>query len=377
MPAFSTQMTEEELSKWERKRRYTFITYLMQMVENGMSKSMIVAILWMYLNSEVKSDHKKLYYGVISCVDNLTPILFTVPLARWVDKTRNAKQAIIVCNIFRAIGQILFSIPYSPFFLMFGRFLDGFLVTLRPVFTAEVSRSYPSDELQSKQSLITFCYLFGHSIGPLFALCLSNVDVTIGGLHISWGNSCSIFLFVMCAIQMISSLLLSDNLSKEYDLKGHELELDVNLTSDENGDDNVDDKIDEFAIESEEQDLLPNNTAKYNQKKNGSSIEIIKKIICNGDTLILLSISVMMDFWASVFFRGTPYLILHVINFSKKAESIWYFGYAFVCMVTSLVIAKIKTTSKFVFHLGLFGFAALFVICFCFRFITKSSSELL
>ena len=226
-------MTPVKFRRWCQKRHNTYLVYLFQYFAEGLAATLIVTILWVYLKNEVPGSHKKLFYGFISCIRNVPPILFSVVTSRWVDKTRKAKEFIIAANLLSILGMILFMLPFSPYLLALGRFLDGFVLTSRVVTTAEVSRSYPGEELQRKLPLCSFSRLFGLAIGPVIAIAFVDTDFTLWKFHFTWGNTCALFLLGLKVLQTIFVIAFTSNVSKEYDLKMNEDPLRRSINNDD------------------------------------------------------------------------------------------------------------------------------------------------
>lgn len=222
-----TTLSGDDLQKWKIKRGKTFVTFMLQATEAGLSISVIATVLWSYLKTEVNCNHKKLFYGIISCMHGFPAILFSISISKWLDNTRNSKQCMVLFNALGAIGHLVFMLPYSPFLLILGRILDGFTISLKAVMASEVSRSYPREELQKKLPLFTFFAMIGFAIGPAIAFCFTHVDFYVGKVHISWGSCCSFILFLTSVIQMLVVMIFGHNLSKEYDLKQHEVDMEM------------------------------------------------------------------------------------------------------------------------------------------------------
>ena len=107
-------------------------------------------------------------------------------------------------NLHNMCGNILYLIPFSPYFALCGKFLQGFLLVLSPLLVAEVARSYQSDVLQHKIAVLDGIYIFGVSIGPVIPTIFAKVDFWIGGVHIAYGNiSGLIVLMLLIVLQVL------------------------------------------------------------------------------------------------------------------------------------------------------------------------------
>ena len=263
------------IEKWKKKRDMSFVSYLLQSLLDGLQTSIIGASLWIYVATETPANNRKAMFGLIGAVFNLNPMLFGIGVSRWTDRTRKSKQCILLCTGLSAIGSVLFMLPFSPYLLIIGRFMNGFIPTTRPVMFAEISRSYSCEQLQTKLPLMGAMCNFGYAIGPLLAMMFTKVDVWIGKLHLGYGNANGLLLLVLTVIQMIILSIFTHNISDEYDLKAEEQSKSRSL-QDHNSARSYSPSI------NEDEPLL--------QKEDGreSVFTILHKLVSNHDTLLLL-----------------------------------------------------------------------------------------
>lgn len=140
------------------RRRNTLIAFTAQTFLVGLDVSLTYLALWKYLNDVVKPAKPLFFYSLIFITFFIPSISLTVIVSNYIDKTRNVRRIFFVINIFVVVGCLLYIVPFSPWFLVIGRFLAGTGNSLRSVMSSEIARSYPADVLPSKLSYLGFAY---------------------------------------------------------------------------------------------------------------------------------------------------------------------------------------------------------------------------
>ena len=138
---------------------------MFQSFVDGLHWSYIASSLLPYLEKDVKVKDEKVSYGLITAIFNLNPMVFGILVSRWIDHTRKAKQGLILCTILTIVGSALYMMPFSQYLLLW--FLQGFVVAMRPIMTAEMARSYPNEALATILPYLAICTLSRAGIGPV------------------------------------------------------------------------------------------------------------------------------------------------------------------------------------------------------------------
>lgn len=367
----------DDIEKWEKKRCRTYIACLIQCVLNGLETSMIATVLWSYLKTEVYGGNKKLFYCLICSAFNLPPILFNIIISRWVDKTRKAKLVILLCNLASAFGKLLFILPFSPYFILVGRFLSGFKGTLRPIMTAEMARSYASDELQKKLPLFAVFSLIGYASGPIVTFLFTRVDFWIGYLHMSWGNTCSFVLLILTIVQIFIVVFFVQNLSQEYDLKDNEtkqIKREELMHNDE-----IEDIVLQCTHSEDDEDIIASSIREEcdrnsNKNSDDSSLDVIKKIFSSVDVLSMLILTCIGEFWNSAFYHAVPYIVIDVMHYTGNELGVFFIGYGMVVFAMVLTVTRMPLNNKCIFYIGSTSFISLIVVGLCYYYVSPRSN---
>ena len=217
-------ITDEEFKAWKKKRTRTICTYAFHKFILGMEYSLTFATLWIYLNTLVETSNPKLFYSLISGSFHISGFVLTLVAGRIVDRYRNARAIYLVVTTLIAIGNFMYAIPFSPYFVLAGRFLSGCAVAIRPVCTGEIVRSYAKKDLVRINALQGASFGLGLTLGPALNFAFLNVDFHIGSWHLTYVNSPAVFLGLIFLVVDVLIFFTVSDLSKEFDLKAYLLE---------------------------------------------------------------------------------------------------------------------------------------------------------
>ncbi|XP_057289463.1 uncharacterized protein LOC130612180 [Hydractinia symbiolongicarpus] len=325
--------------RWERKRKLTTIAFALECLFLGMEYSVTFLTLWLYLRELVQTSSPKLFYSFISAAYLVAGVVSSIFIGRLVDRYRNVRQTIFICNFMVIIGNILYALPFSAWFLLFGRLISGIGGPLRSVISGELARCYPSDKLSSKLSIMGMMFASGFLVGPGFNFAFKSVNVGIGKWKIEYVNAPGLYMAVLFILLQIICTFLVFDLSKEYDLKENEKEhAEANKKSDHNVhygslSTNETTKVHEFSItyntKTENNPLIK----EVNDKKQTMFL-VTKELFKCIDTLLLLCGSFFSTFCIVVSDMWLPMLVVDVMNWSITELNIIVLCGAITCFIS-------------------------------------------
>lgn len=219
MDILPNPIDEIDLTEWKRKRKRTFISFCIIACCLGTEYSIIIPSLWFYIHDVIQAPDAKTMYGVTLAVYYISAILGSFTITWVADRTRNIRLSMLLLLACEVIGNIVYSIPLSPYFPLLGRLVQGLGDVNMSIMTAEVARCYPTDEISVKISTMVTCFSITFVIAPAMNVAFKYIDVDIHGYRINYGNLPGLFMAVCFLIVLITTSLLVSNLSKEYDLK--------------------------------------------------------------------------------------------------------------------------------------------------------------
>lgn len=208
-----------DIKLWEKKRYWTTKAFTLECVMLGMEYSVTFLTLWLYIKEMVNTEQPKLFYSLVASSYLIAAVILSVIIGRWIDRTRKIRQIFLICNTLVILGNILYALHYSPWYLVFGRLISGADGPLRSVISGEVARCYPDSEVMSKFSSMGMAFALGFIIGPGVNFMFTTVDVTIGTWHITYANVPGVYMALLFLFTQICVFFMVHDLSREYDLK--------------------------------------------------------------------------------------------------------------------------------------------------------------
>ena len=146
-------------------------------------------------------------------------ILSSLILGRIFDRHRNIRVILIFAIVMMIIGNVLYIIPTSPWFLFMGRLVSGVGSCMRSLVSAELARSYTEKEVLVQFTRLGMAFGIGFIAGPGINFAFVNADFQFLGKHIMFANGAGLLLIFFLFIQLGLVVLFVSNLSKEFDLK--------------------------------------------------------------------------------------------------------------------------------------------------------------
>ena len=327
-----------EFERWKMKRKQSFITFCALACCLGTEYSIIIPSLWFYLKDVMKTKNLKILYGATLSGYYVSGILGSFLITRFIDKYRNIRLfmlTLLLCEIF---GNVLYSIPMSPYFPLFGRLIQGLGDINMSVMIAEVARSFSESEVTGKISVLVACFSTTFVIAPAINVVFKYVDVEVGGFRVNYGNLPGIFMALLFTVVAIVIYFKTSNVSKEFDLKEHST-----LFSQHN---------ENITFTSETTSLLiANNT------KTVSCIQPTRSLLCFWDFNLLVTLGFILSFSVVAFLDvAMPILASKYYNFTSQGTGILFFVAALVFITVLLGVKKLSRTYS-EYHLILIGLA--------------------
>ena len=311
--------------KWKRKRKFTFIIYIFQYFLTGVETSINLATLWIFATTLMNTDSPETFYGLINAAFYLPTILFAPVIARYADRTRKIKLCLMIGNGIVMLGGILYVIPFSPYYAVCGRFLQGFIVTMKPLMVGEIVRSYQSGEIQYKLPILTIAQHLGYSLAPVAAIFLQSINFWIGSIDITYANITGLIVFGSVMILQLLITLCVHDLSSEFDLKETEFnETDINIRS------------------------------------SFTSIVMLKDVFTHWQTLLMIAITLVCELPSLI--RALPVFIMAVLHYSESVVNISFVCYGVISIIIALVLVTRKVSPKGSYYFGIFSLIALMII---------------
>ena len=209
----------EEYKRWEKRRRWTTIAFTIESLLIGMEYSVTFLTLWLYIKDLLKPKYPKTYYAIISACYLSSGVILSLIVGGLVDRYRNINKTFIILNTMVIIGNIIYSLPFSPWLLIAGRLIAGAGGPIRPIISSELARCYPSDQLSSKLAVMAVAFSTGFIVGPAINFVFVSINISIGAWRITYVNVPGLYMAALFIVVEVICIFMVFDLSKEYDLK--------------------------------------------------------------------------------------------------------------------------------------------------------------
>ena len=197
----------------------------------GLSLSIYFPTEYYYLKNTVKVKNPDFYFGLSQTVLFLSGAIASIMGSYYADYTKNVREICLFEDVLNIIGNVVYSLHYSPYLILFRQLLVGTTAARITSSVGEVSRVYETAQITQKLGILRVMTTLGAIIGPCATFLFQYVDISIGNWKLNMGNMVAIFMAVFYLFQLILNYFTLHNVSKEHTLK-KELLLD---TTYENG----------------------------------------------------------------------------------------------------------------------------------------------
>ena len=207
------------MKTWQKKRKLMFINFCVAAVAYGLSLDAYFSTEYFYLTDTVKVNNPDLYFGLSKAALCLSGAISSIIGSYYVDYTKNIREICLLENALNIAGNIMYSLYYSPYLVLFGQLLTGTTSARMTGSIGEVSRVYHADQLTKKIGILGIMAVSGSIVGPSTVFVFKYIDLSIG--HWKWniGNMIDISMTVFYLFQFVLNFLTLHNVSKEYTLK--------------------------------------------------------------------------------------------------------------------------------------------------------------
>lgn len=343
---------------WIKIRKQTMMVFILQTICIGMDTSLTFLTLYLYLKKQVKTNLPRVYYSIISVSYFVPAIMLSTIIGHLTDQSRNIRLPFFIINSLVVVGNILYALPFSPWFLLVGRLLAGTGMSLRSVMAGEVARSYPAVILSNKMSYLGVSHAFGFVIGPVVNMLFTNVKFRLGAWKLTYYNIPGVYMALLFSLVQILNIFMLSNLSKLYDLKKEEFE-DI-CTCEQGYDLKMDEFVDltdtECATDTEMAEeagmLLPNRILLQN--KPPSTTKALQKMLCNVDIAVMLLLAFLVNYLDMCYYMWNPILIVEKMKWSVTVLGWILMGMGTMAMITCLFFLCFYVSNKFIFYSAVF-----------------------
>ena len=207
------------IEEWRRKRKWMLINLCIGALAYSLSLNIYFPTEYYYLKHSVKVENPDLYFGLAQASLFLSGVICSIVGSYYADYTKNIREICLFEDVLNTIGNIMYSLYYSPYLILFGQLLIGTTSARMTSTVGEISRVYGSDKITQKLGILGLIAVLGTLVGPCTTFIFQYVDISIGNWKWNIGNMVGISMTAFYLFQFILNYFTLHNVSKEYTLK--------------------------------------------------------------------------------------------------------------------------------------------------------------
>eukprot|EP00111_Clytia_hemisphaerica_P004666 TCONS_00013402-protein len=342
---------------WLKKRKITTRVFVAVQFAIGIEYSMTFTTLYVYLKDVLHiTNNLNAFYSSICGIYVLTQIVASLVLCRLFDKCRTLKLFFTLVTFITFVGNVLYTIPFSPYLLLAGRFLSGAGGSLRPIMLSELTRSYPSDEVMAQMSTMSVSYGIGFTLGPAINFAFVKARFTLLGIPIGYANGAGLALSIAFLVAFAMSLFFVSDLSKEFDLKEEIQKMDADKQSVDSLCGSEEDPSEIFSDFDNEPLLGKDSSENRTEVNQLGIIETLMKLFSSIDIVLIFVLSffafitmLMQDLWI-------PMAVIKLLHWTAlEINLIFLFNGTIISLMCLFLVFKPPSKNQLV-NLGILSF---------------------
>ena len=111
--------------RWYRKRKMTTIIGLLHQAFIYFDHSAVSISALYYYQSDFKADNPNRLYGITMLAYSVSLLVSTPFIGNYIDRTRNIRRLILTTLMFSVLGNLIYTMSFSKYLPIVGRFLCG------------------------------------------------------------------------------------------------------------------------------------------------------------------------------------------------------------------------------------------------------------
>ena len=204
---------------WQHNRKLMFINFCFTAFLGTISFTGYYPTEYFYFKDFMDLQNAELFYGLSWVFLSSSGVFSSLIGSYYADTTKNVRLLFMVTNILSIIGNIMYTLYYSPYIVLFGQLIIGTGAARLVAYVGETSRVYESEQLTQKFFLLSIFSTLGAVFGPSSVYLFRLIDIDLHGWRIQVGNMIGVTLAVLNMIHAILNYFTLCNVSQEYSIK--------------------------------------------------------------------------------------------------------------------------------------------------------------
>ena len=297
-----------------------------------------------YLKNTVKVENPRLLFGLSQAALFLSGAFLSIIGSYYVDLTKNFREICLLEDTLNVIGNIMYSLYYSPYLIISGQILIGTTSARMVSSVGEIARVYEADKLTQKLAIIGVVTVLGSVSGPSTTLLFQYVDIFIGNWKWNVGIMAGIAMTGFYLFQFFLNYFTLHNVSKEFTLKKDHL-LDKTI---EDSDMEYDSEIEQLEIS----EINKIDTISFNKKY----LITLKAVFQNKHVVFCLAMCILLPYAMGLVQIVVPIKAEEYFNWKQTdVAKLWIVSTIIGSILTIiLIILLAKFVNDFFLFLGSF-----------------------
>lgn len=210
---------DRQLKVWLKKREWFYINLCFGSFIYGLSITVYYPTEYYYFKDYIKVKQPDMYYGLSWACLSGSGVVTSILASFYMDSTKNLRELCIFINLISVVGNLLYILYYSPFFILFGQILIGSGAARNVAGVGEIPRVYKTEQITRKMGIIGLYSTVGLITGPSFTFLFQKIDIRIASFRINIGNVIGVVMAIIYLLQLILNIATLENVSKMHNLK--------------------------------------------------------------------------------------------------------------------------------------------------------------
>ncbi|XP_061540748.1 major facilitator superfamily domain-containing protein 8 [Phycodurus eques] len=183
-----------------RKKKLTFFTIGLIFLLSGVEYAVILPTIWKYLQTLEAPSY---FLGLTLSAFSLSGLLSGPLFGHWSDRTRTSKKIILFANLFEIVGNLMYFMGFSKWFLLSSRLVAGIGTGAGSSIFGFLTRSTAPEDRSTVFAAVMVCRQVGLLIGPAFNIFLRLCDFHLGPFVVNTYTAPGLF---MCLLWILLQL---------------------------------------------------------------------------------------------------------------------------------------------------------------------------
>lgn len=194
------------------RKRLQIVTFFTRYFFMGVEYSLIYSSLLLYMSTFTS---KNIYAGIAVAFGELSAMIAFLVVGYLYDQYKRPKEILLILNCFQIVGNITYSLPFSKWLLIFGRFFSGFGNGFLILVVGEVTYFYDSSKRIGILSLLESAQVVGMIVGSVITFYLDKKTTHLGRWVLNSYTIPGLLMAIIWLLLQAQTAFCASNLTKE------------------------------------------------------------------------------------------------------------------------------------------------------------------